>query len=238
MLEDYYVKPSTLDRIRASWLAPQIESYLEWLEARGYSRLVVYRRVPLLFQFAEFAQNNGCRDIASCKAHIQEFVSLWLEQHGAHAKTAVALRKHSIDAECGVRQMLNMACKEHVTRNRHRRSYPFESAVPGFAEYLRRECGFQEITIRNYRRHVSEFAAYLTRVGVTSFSELSPALLGAFIIERTPKMGPRTRRDLCGHLRGLLRFCHREGITNRERRRYFGWTMCHVPSPGMKSAAC
>jgi hypothetical protein len=106
MLENYYVKPSTLDRIRASWLAPQIENYLEWLETHGYSRLVVYRRLPLLFHFAEFAQKKGCRDIASCKAHTKEFVSLWLEQHGAHAKTAVALRKHAIDAECGVRQML------------------------------------------------------------------------------------------------------------------------------------
>ncbi len=216
MLEDYYVKPSTIDRIRASWLAPQIESYLEWLETHGYSRLVVYRRVPLLFHFAEFAQKMGCRDITSCRAYIKEFVSQWLEQHGADAKTAVAVRKHSIDAECGVRQMLNLACKEPVTRNRHRRSYPFESAVPGFAEYLRRERDFKEITIRNHRRHLSEFAEYLTRVGVNSFSELSPALLAAFIIERTPKMGPRTRRDLCGHLRGLLRFCHREGITNRD----------------------
>ncbi len=41
MLEHYYVKPSTIDRVRASWLAPQIESYLEWLEAHHYSRLVV-----------------------------------------------------------------------------------------------------------------------------------------------------------------------------------------------------
>jgi integrase/recombinase XerD len=44
MLEDYYVKPSTIDRVRSSWLAPQIESYLEWLQAHGYSRLVVYRK--------------------------------------------------------------------------------------------------------------------------------------------------------------------------------------------------
>ena len=86
MLEDNYVKPSTLDRIRASWLAPQIESYLEWLETHGYSRLVVYRRVPLLFHFAEFAQKKGGRDIPSCKAHTKEFVSLWLEQHGAPCK--------------------------------------------------------------------------------------------------------------------------------------------------------
>ena len=39
MLEDYYVKPATVDRVRASWLAPQIESYLEWLESHRYSHL-------------------------------------------------------------------------------------------------------------------------------------------------------------------------------------------------------
>jgi len=81
MLEDYYVKPSTIDRIRASWLAPQMESYLEWLQAQGYSRLVVYRRLPLLFHFAEFAQKKGCRDVASCKNYIQELVSQRLERH-------------------------------------------------------------------------------------------------------------------------------------------------------------
>src|SRR6202030_1877221 len=109
MLEDYYVKPSTVDRVRASWLAPQIESYLEWLESHRYSHLVVYRRLPLLFHFAEFVQKKGCKDVASCKAYIKEFVSLWLEQHGAKAKTAVAVRKHTIDAECGVRQLLQRA---------------------------------------------------------------------------------------------------------------------------------
>jgi len=55
-------------------MAPLIESYLEWLQAHGYSRLVVYRRLPLLFHFAEFAKKKGCRDIVSCKAYIKEFV--------------------------------------------------------------------------------------------------------------------------------------------------------------------
>jgi len=215
MLEDYYVKPSTIDRVRSSWLAPQIESYLEWLQAHGYSRLVVYRRLPLLFHFAEFAQKKGCGDVASCKVYIKEFASKWLERHEAHAKTATALRKHSIDAECGVRQMLQLACKEPVTRNRRRRPFPLESAVPGFAEYLRGERGFAEGTIRNYRRHLSEFAQYLSQTGVTCFSQLSPPVLAAFV-EHTPKMAPRTRRDLCCHLRVLLRFCHREGITSRD----------------------
>ena len=132
-------------------LRRRFPSYLEWLQAHGYSCLVVYRRLPLLFHFAEFTQKKGCRDIASCKVYIKEFVSQWLDQHGAKTKTAVAIRKHTIDAECGVRQMLQLACKERVTRNRRRGPFPFESAVPGFAEYLRSERGFAESTVRNYR---------------------------------------------------------------------------------------
>ena len=45
--------------------------------------LVVHRRLPLLFHFAEFAQKKGCRDVASCNVYIMEFVSQWLKQHGA-----------------------------------------------------------------------------------------------------------------------------------------------------------
>jgi hypothetical protein len=115
MLEDYCVKPSTVARVRASWLAPQTKSCLGWLEAHRYPRLVVCRRLPLL----------------------KELVEGWLGQHGAKAKMVVAVRKHAIDAECGVRQMLQLACKEPVPGNRRRRPFPLESEVPGFAEYLR-----------------------------------------------------------------------------------------------------
>src|SRR5271166_3063014 len=61
------------------------------------------------------AQKKGCRDIASCKAYIKDFVSQWLEQHGARAKTAVALRKHAIDADCGVRQNVTWYCGLRAT---------------------------------------------------------------------------------------------------------------------------
>ncbi len=37
MIEQYFVKPSTIDRIRRSWLAPQIESYVAWLHEQGYA---------------------------------------------------------------------------------------------------------------------------------------------------------------------------------------------------------
>jgi len=139
MLEHYYVKPSTIDRIRDSWLGSQIDSYAGWMEANGYSSRTVFRRLPRLFCFAEFAQKRGCTDVASALALVEDFVSQWLVQHGPEAKTSASLRKHAIDVGNATRQMLRLASGDPVRHNRHRRPFPLESEVPGFQEYLRSE---------------------------------------------------------------------------------------------------
>src|ERR1700733_15995004 len=96
MLEHYFVKPSTIDRIRGSWFGSQIESYVEWMEVHGYARPTVHRRVPLLFHFAQFVQKRGCTEFASASAFVEEFVTLWLSQHTPEMKSAESLRKHRI----------------------------------------------------------------------------------------------------------------------------------------------
>ena len=124
--------------------------------------------------------------IASATAFVEEFVSLWLSQHGAEAKTAASLRKHRIFNESTVLQMLRLACEGHAMRNRHRRPFPLESAVPGFAEYLRCEHGFKEITIYAYRRHLNELAEYLSQpASLRSVSCLRPSWrLSSSIVRR------------------------------------------------------
>jgi integrase/recombinase XerD len=148
MLEHYYVKPSTIDRIRDSWLGSQIENYVGWMEANGYSSRTVFRRLPRLFRFAEFVQKRGCTDVASAVALVEDFVSEWLVQHGPETKTSASLRKHAIDIGNATRQMLRLASGDPVRHNRHRRPFPLESEVPGFQAYLRSECGLMESTIR------------------------------------------------------------------------------------------
>jgi len=36
MLEDFFVKPETIVRLRGSWIGPQIEEYVAWLVERGF----------------------------------------------------------------------------------------------------------------------------------------------------------------------------------------------------------
>ncbi len=55
MIERYYVRPVTVDRIRTSWIVPAIEQYVGWLAEQRYSSKTVLRRIPLLAQLSGFA---------------------------------------------------------------------------------------------------------------------------------------------------------------------------------------
>ena len=48
MLEQYFVKPSTIDRLRGSWIAAEIEAYVAWMAGQGYRARSIWRRVPVV----------------------------------------------------------------------------------------------------------------------------------------------------------------------------------------------
>src|SRR5690349_7521694 len=106
MLERYFVKPSTVDRIRASWLAPEIERYVEWMDLQGYAIRNVYKRVPMLCRFAEFAMQHGCTDLKSAVTQIESFASHWRAAHETNRRTPEALSKIADEARNPVHQML------------------------------------------------------------------------------------------------------------------------------------
>jgi hypothetical protein len=66
MLDTYFVRPQTVDRIRASWIGPEIECYVVWLAEHGYAARSVLRRVPLLVEFGEFGRARGARAVGIC----------------------------------------------------------------------------------------------------------------------------------------------------------------------------
>ena len=70
MLETYFVRPQTVDRIRAGWIGSEIEEYVAWLAERGYSSRSVLRRVPLRVDFAEFGRARGARVVGELPAHV------------------------------------------------------------------------------------------------------------------------------------------------------------------------
>src|SRR5664279_1236864 len=80
MLETYFVKPTTIDRIQASWVGAEVERYVVWLDGQGYRARSVLRRVPMMLAFGEFAHAHGAREVQDLPEHIEPFVADWLSR--------------------------------------------------------------------------------------------------------------------------------------------------------------
>jgi integrase/recombinase XerD len=215
MLERYFVKPVTVDRIRANVAGAYIEHYVEWMQAQGYSARYVFRRVPLLCQFGDFASRHGATDGWTALEHVEPFVRRWQSVHGRSCKSDSARARVAREARNAVRQMLELALHGSVEPHRPRKPFPFEAEVPGFAGYLRDERGLKPASIRQYVHYLNGLQTFIKRAHA-SVASLSPALLAAFIVDHCPGLSRSSRRDLCGTLRVFLRYCHRERFIGRD----------------------
>ena len=244
MLEHYFVRPATVDRIRANVAGAYFEHYVNWLRAQGYADRNVFRRVPILCHFGEFASARGAMDGHTALAHVEAFGQHWGSIHGKSCRSDAARAKVSYDVRNASRQMLELALHGGVGRHRQRKPFPFAEEVPGFAGYLRDERGLKADTIQRHAFYLNGLSAFLDGAGATSLTSVSPPLLAAFLVERCAGLARTTRRDLCGTLRIFLRYCHREKLwpaTSVLRWRclgYIDWPVCRVPSQGMKSETC
>jgi integrase/recombinase XerD len=216
MLEEYFVKPQTIDRIRGSWIGPQVECYVAWMAERGYRARNVQARVPVLIGFGEFAQGRGARTVEELPAHIDAFVAERVAERGRARPRSEPRQTLAKEIRGPVVQMLSVVLPEFAGGGRHHRGLPFSEAVPGFFEYLVAERGLRPAAVESYRHYLDRFEAYLDRVGA-SLHEVSPALLSSYVTERASLgLAKTTVRGDCGVLRVFLRYAHRQGVLRRD----------------------
>ena len=228
MLERYFVKPSTVDRIRASWIAPAIEAYVDWLADHDYSAAVVRGRVPVLVRFGDFAREAGVTAMADLPAHVDAFIAHRVAERAslrADGRSGPTLAK---DLRIEIEGMLAVALPGFERTGRRHHPMPFATEVPGFVDYLVAERGLRPVTVEQYRHHLDRFKAYLDRIGVRRLEELSPAVLSAFIVERSSAgLARSTVREGAGIVRVLLRYAHREGAVSRDLSEAVGWPQAY-----------
>jgi integrase/recombinase XerD len=213
MLETYFVKPQTVDRIRACWIGAEIERYVGWLSEHGYSTRTVLHRVPALVAFGEFARRRGALVLADLPAHVDGFVAMRVAEHCGARRAGATARDVATEVRGPVEQMLAVVLPGFAGTGRPRRELPFGRAVPGFFGYLAAERGLRPESIVGYRHHLARFEAYLDQIGVAGLQDLSPAILSAFVAERSRAgLAKTTVRGGCGVLRVFLRYAYRQGL--------------------------
>lgn len=130
MLEHHFRKPSTVDRIRANWLAPQIEHYIVWMYTQNYAARNILRPCASSLPLSRFCQGEGCVRSHFCDLAGGQVASHWVA--GANCKNAAT--RHSLfdDIRSVVLQMLRLTLEGRVTKNRARPRLLLESEAPGF----------------------------------------------------------------------------------------------------------
>jgi integrase/recombinase XerD len=215
MLEHYFSKPDTIDRIRSSWIAKPIEQYVVWLSENGYAARCIHKRVPILRQFGEFARTRGAKNWDELPSQVEPFVQQWVEAYTKRTKKQ-PLRWIPLSARTPVEQMLSLILPDFQGRGRAHFQEPFKDQTPGFYAFLREERGLRETSIMQYGHYLRSLEAYLKRIRLSDLSELTPAVLSAFVIERSCRLSKNTMTGLCSSLRVFLRYLHQERLVHRD----------------------
>jgi site-specific recombinase XerD len=216
MLEKYFVRPETADRIRCSWIADSVERYVTWLSAQRYSQSTVKRRVPTAVAFGDFAKDHGAEELQQLPDYLESFAQAYAASHGRSRKPAVRA-KIVYFARNIARQMLRQALPGYVGPGRsHRPANAFERQAPRFFEFLRDEKGLRPASIRQYQFHLRQFATHLQQIGVRDVARVTPLILSNFIAQYGPRVAWSTVRNACGTLRVFLRYLHREGLIAKD----------------------
>lgn len=211
MLERYFFKPDTIDRLQSLWIGEPIERYVQWLTEHGYAARNVYRRVPILRQFGEFAQQHGAKSYHDLQTHVEPFISHWVREHGKHYEKPPRWVEHEVRTP--VEQLLQLISPDFKGLGRSRRiQNPFHEEVPAFFSFLRLDRGLRETSILHYGHYLRLLEAYLRGIGFIRLTDLTPAVLSAFVIESSRKLSRSSITGLCSTLRVFLRYLHREGM--------------------------
>ena len=213
MLERYFVRPATIDRIHSCWIGKAIEQYVAWLAEQGYAARNVFNRVPILVCFGEFTHRRGVSDWSELPEHIEPFIEYWLKKHGKaddpRRRTAARAIRNPI------KQLVRLIIPGYLNSERSVLE-PFVDRAPDFFSFLRKQRGLQETTLVQYRYYLRRLEDYLRSRGIQALSGLSPAVLSAYITETGRALDKRSVQSLCSILKVFLRYLYYAGLHARD----------------------
>ena len=215
MLERFFVKPQTVDRIMGCWLGSQIDQYVAALCERGYAVRSIYRRVPILTAFADFTAARNVDQTDQAEALVEAFAVDWLSARRAD-RSADACRRDRNFVGGIVRHFFSLVVSKSEYRcDRAALGDPFAGQVPGFFDYLREERGLRPSSILHYRHYLRRFERYLQDVGC-ELAALSLPVVTGYITTMAQDFGPRAMVSIASTLRVFLRYANREGLLQRD----------------------
>jgi integrase/recombinase XerD len=214
MLERYFIRPDTVDRIRNSWIGDAIQTYVAWLTVQSYSSRCVVRRVPLLVRFGEFARQRNATHVEELHGLLDAFVRSHLRRRARPFRSKAARQQFLRDVRKPIEQFLRVVQVGDVG-TAPAAAYPFQDWAPDFFDHLQGERGLSSTTVTAYARQLARFEQYVVARRLTADS-LVPSILDGFLAERRVHVCARSLGSTCAALRAFLRYLFREGMVHHD----------------------
>ena len=214
MLNHYFIRPTTVDRIRACWIGDAIERYVVRLAGQNYAAKNVSFRVPVLVRFGEFARSAGANNLDDLPAHIEPFIADWL----SHRKQEYSASQRWVAAR-EVRNPINQLLRlilPHYRSDTGGMPDPFADVAPGFFDFLRRDRGLRETTLVQYRQYLQRLQDYLRRLDQPLLPDLRPMVISALITESAKTLDKRSVQGMCSILKVFFRYLYGVGLMIRD----------------------
>jgi hypothetical protein len=135
MLEHYFDRPQTVDRIRTSWLADPIDRYVAWAAAHGSARSTVKTRVAVLVRFGEYTARRGARRWEDLPASVVPFRKVWVRKSRPYRRSRKPQRDrhHEWEIQHAVEDMIRRVLPDYPGASPPKRlPLPFACQAPEF----------------------------------------------------------------------------------------------------------
>lgn len=216
MLEQFFSKPETCDRIRQLWIGKEIEAYIEDLTRRSYAARNVHRRVPILIAFSNFASARGVKQLAALPTVASDFVQHRITQVRPRRKK----RRAALQREIGgpVKHFIEfLARSKRIDEPKHGLSpVPFVAFWKDYMDFLRDVRGLKDSSLYHDFLYLGRFEFFLKEIALDNIQDLTPAVLSAFITAQGGVACKSTMQTITASLRRFLRYLFLQGAISKD----------------------
>jgi len=204
MLEEFFVVPSAVPRLRACLFGAHLDVYCSSLSALGHTRSTIRGKLWSIARFARWMSKKHLDVGELNERHVDEFLATQRRSARRLCGGRVTLLHLLAQLRAAGAVATTPAACDHS---------PAATMLARYEEHLRRERALAAATITRYLPFAREFVAERLDAATAHAGTLRADDARAFLLKRVRRMAPRSAQSMAVALRSFLRFLFVRGET-------------------------
>jgi hypothetical protein len=211
-LEQVFMCPRTLQKLRSGPLGELLEGFCEWLLRRGFSYWTIRTHLSNVSHLNEQikARSDEVRESLT-----SEDVDAFFEAYPSQCRNRGPLDKHVLHIRYSINRFLQYLRQMELFDPLTNKAI-YRPLLDGYLEWMHHHQHASAGTLDVRFHSLSQFLEWLgPKATPQGLSELTPETVKHFFLPYVQKMGRSARRSMQSALRTFFRFCLHQGYVQR-----------------------